>query len=128
MLRANHVKVLATGPVFRTGNDSTVRRILLIKGRMENSAAAEYFLGIETLHEGNASGRMTTRRLKTQHFTLAVRHFCDYLLDQALREDTAIEAEAGDPNTAVRRLLSRAELVSRFQRWNGGPHNRPSRN
>jgi hypothetical protein len=89
MLRVKTTKVIAAGPLFQDNDDPTTRRrALLITRREDNAKSPEYLLGIQTLPEGD----LATRRLRTRQRTHAVRFFCDFLLDQAVREDWAVDA------------------------------------
>jgi hypothetical protein len=89
MLRVKTTKVIAAGPLFEDNGDPTTRRrALLIARREENAKFPEYLLGIQTLPEGE----LATRRLRTRQRTHAVRFFCDFLLDQAVSADWAVDA------------------------------------
>jgi hypothetical protein len=94
MLTAKQTQIIASGPLFRDEQDPAVRQRLVLIKRRNLSGAAEFLIGVQTLGGGSKAGRLTGRRLGTRRRTLAVRFFCDYLLEQATRDDSAFETRA----------------------------------
>jgi hypothetical protein len=88
MRRIKSSKLIAAGPLFQVDGDPTTRRRALLIRRLSVTGKAEYLLGIQSFPEGD----IRTRRLKTRRRNHAVRFFCDYMLDQAVQDDWAVEA------------------------------------
>jgi hypothetical protein len=90
-------EVVATGPFFkRKKSNKADWRAVLLRAKSEDGKEGAFLVGLQVSTGDGKSFVRGMRLTKTRHLTHAARIFCDYILDQALKEDLLHEGPLRD--------------------------------